>query len=260
MDDSGTEPGALEPGEYRELIAHASDVITIVDEDGTIQYQSPNSERVKGWPPEELIGGNILDYVHPEDRAEVIEQFESLTHEAGPIEKETEFRFRTKAGEWIWLAVRGTRLDPESSLDGYITTSRDISDRIGYERQLEEQLDGLGVLNQVLRHDVRNDLQVIRAYAELLADQVDTEGQEYAEILQEKTEHAVDLTRTARDMADVMLTADEEREAMNIRTVLEREIDELRSTYPEAVITVVGRSRRCRCWPTTCSTRSSGTC
>ena len=238
MDETGPEAGALTAEESRALVAHTSDAISIVDEEGTIRYQSPGSEHVKGWPPEELVGENVLEYVHPDDRDRVTEEFAGLTTESGPIETEIEFRFRRADGEWIWLAVKGVKPAPESPIDGYVTTSRDVTDRVTYERRLEEQLDGLDILNQVLRHDIRNDLQVISAYAELLADQVETDGEDYAETLQEKTDHAVALTRTARDVADVMLATGEDREPVALRSVLEREIDNLRSTYPGAAVTV----------------------
>jgi len=233
--------GELTAEQYRALIAHTSDVVTVVDGDGTVRYQSPGSERVKGWAPEEIRGENILEYVHPEDRGAVEEALGELTEgEAGYLEEEVEFRFRAKSGEWIWLAVRGVDPGPDSPIEGYVTTSRDISDRVAYERRLEEQRDSLGLLNEVLRHDIRNDLQVISAYAELLADRVDDEGREYVETLRERADHAVDLTRTARDMADVMLSAGSKRGPVDIRATLERELDEVRSTYPGALVTVDG--------------------
>ena len=46
---------------------NASDVITVLDADGTIRYDSPAVERVLGYKPEERIGTNALDYLHPND-------------------------------------------------------------------------------------------------------------------------------------------------------------------------------------------------
>jgi PAS domain S-box-containing protein len=232
--------GELTAEQYRALIGHTSDVVTVVDENGTVRYQSPSSERVKGWRPEEMRGENILEYVHPDDRDRVAERFGALAEETGHIDEELEFRFETKSGEWIWLAVTGAAADPDGPLEGYITTSRDISERVRSTERLEEQRDGLRLLNEVVRHDIRNDLQVVTAYAELLADRVDEEGRGYVETLRERADHAVDLTRTARDMADVMLSAGSQRQPVDIRATLERELDEVRSTYPGALVTVDG--------------------
>jgi len=91
-----------------------------------------------------------------------------------------------------------------------------------------------------MRHDIRNDLQLIGAYAELLEEHVDEEGAEYLDIIRESTENATDLTATARDLARVMLNADEEVRKVSLAGILEQQIEEIRSGYPGAVIAVEG--------------------
>ena len=49
------------------LVQYASDIITILEPDGTIRYESPAVESVLGYEPQELVDENILDYIHPED-------------------------------------------------------------------------------------------------------------------------------------------------------------------------------------------------
>ena len=53
---------------FRALIEHAHDIVVLLGPDGSILYQSPATERVLGYTPEELVGTNVLDIVHPEDR------------------------------------------------------------------------------------------------------------------------------------------------------------------------------------------------
>jgi DNA-binding NarL/FixJ family response regulator len=36
--------------------------------DGTIRYVSPSHERMLGYPLDELVGRNVLSFVHPEDQ------------------------------------------------------------------------------------------------------------------------------------------------------------------------------------------------
>ena len=112
-------------------------------------------------------------------------------------------------------------------------------DSPGQER-LAEQRDDLRLLNQVMRHDIRNDLQLIGAYAELLEEHVDEEGVEYLKIIKESTESATDLTATARDLARVMLDTDCEVRSVSIESVLAQQVEELRTGHPGAVVTVEG--------------------
>jgi signal transduction histidine kinase len=108
------------------------------------------------------------------------------------------------------------------------------------EERLKRQRDDLRLLNQVMRHDIRNDLQLIGAYAELLEDHVDEEGREYLEVIRENTQSAVDLTATVRDLAQVMLRDDAETRSVPFDRILSQQVEEVRSAYSTAVFTVEG--------------------
>ena len=205
MADEGLDLDALTTSQYQALIAESSDVITVVDVTGTIKYQSANSERIKGWPPEALIGENIVEFIHPDDRERVVKRFTALLGEVGSIDDEIEFRFRTQDGDYIWLAVTGSAPGTKIPLDGYVTLSRDNTKRKDYEKRLLDQRNDLETLNEVLRHDIRNDLQLIEAYAEMLEDHVDDEGREQLKKVQQSTDNAISLTKTAGDLANVLL-------------------------------------------------------
>ena len=106
-----------------------------------------------------------------------------------------------------------------------------------YRQQIEEQRDNLDILNQVLRHDIRNDLQLILAYTKMVADIIDDEEAEtHLQTVHENAEHAVDLTKVAREMAAVMLSAEQELEPISISSVVQSEIEQVREAYPDANI------------------------
>ncbi|MFC7043809.1 sensor histidine kinase [Halonotius sp. GCM10025705] len=186
----------LSTSQYKSLIKQGSDVVSIVAEDGTIRYQSPNSPHIKGWERDELVGENILEYIHPDDRSHVIEEFQSLVEASGYIEKQIEFRFQTKESGWIWLEVTGTAPGSEIPIDGYITTSRDASARKERERELREAKEELEQSNErleqfayVASHDLQEPLRMISSYMELLeaelGDELEDETQEYMEFATE---------------------------------------------------------------------------
>ena len=227
----------LSADQYRTLIEETSDVVSIIDDDGTVLYQSPDSESVKGWPRTALLGENILDYVHPNDKDRVVDALDALSNDE-EFDEEVEFRLRPEEGDWVWLATTGTTPDPDSPIDGVITTSRNITERKETEQQLKSQRDDLELLNQVVRHDIRNDLQVVSTYAELLEDHLDEDGNEHLDRLKESNEQAAELTVTARDLTDVILQSESDLESIPLITVVDREISELQSSQPDAVFTV----------------------
>jgi signal transduction histidine kinase len=105
---------------------------------------------------------------------------------------------------------------------------------------LEEQRNNLEILNEVLRHDIRNDLQIITTQSELLTGYVDDEGTEHLQTVRESAHSAAELTTTAGEIADVMTTQEIDQSQINLKTVLEEEIDTIRSTDQHVTIDIDG--------------------
>jgi len=115
-----------------------------------------------------------------------------------------------------------------------------VLDSIEGESELREQRDNLEVLDQMVRHDIRNDLQVISGYAEALQTRVDDSEREYVRQILTSTESATSLTQTARDLAEVMLRAEGEYESVPLRRRLTTQLEEVRAMHSNASITVDG--------------------
>lgn len=120
---------------FRTLVQNSSDIITILDADGTIRYESSSIERILGYKQEELLEKNAFEYVHPEDRESVAEVFASAVKEPGAL-VELEFRFRHANGKWVYLESVGNNLLEQAGINGFVVNSRDITDR----REQEERL------------------------------------------------------------------------------------------------------------------------
>lgn len=108
------------------------------------------------------------------------------------------------------------------------------------EYRLESQRDSLKLLNQTVRHDIRNDLQLVLAYAEMLEGYGNEETERYRENIYKAAKEAVDITETARDVTDVMLQTGADREPVNLRSQLLKEIEAIRSNYTGVVIDIDG--------------------
>ncbi|WP_172861800.1 PAS domain S-box protein [Halopenitus persicus] len=123
---------------------------------------------------------------------------------------------------------------PEGS--GNLWLYQDITQQKTYEQRLTEQRDELNTLNQVLRHDIRNDLQVVTGYLDLLTEYIDGDhdGREYMDRALDSSANAIELTRTARDLADVMLQDDREFTRVPIAATIVSEVEAVRSAYPRA--------------------------
>ncbi|WP_436936342.1 PAS domain-containing sensor histidine kinase [Halovenus marina] len=116
------------------LLEYAQDKIVVIDEEGVFRYVNRAAEPILGYDPETLIGENTFEYIHPEDRARVRDVFESVIGEGRFRDATGEYRFRRADGSWCWLESRFSNLT-DSQLDGYVVSSRDVTDRVEAEQR-----------------------------------------------------------------------------------------------------------------------------
>jgi PAS domain S-box-containing protein len=196
-----------------------------------------------GFAPEEIEPSLSAwkKRVHPDDMAAVEAELDA--HFAGETDRyDCEHRMRTADGEWKWVrdvgkvVKREERGDPLRAVGIHI----DIDDRKRAEAELQRQRDSLELLNEMVRHDIRNDLQVILLYAGLLADETTDTAHEHAERIVSNAETAISLTETARDLAEAMLQSERDAEPVALRTVLEQQLTAVRSAHEAALVTTAG--------------------
>ena len=164
----------LSPRAFEELLEHSVDVITVLDASGIILYESPSIERMLGYAPEGLVGESVFDYVHPDDRQEVFETFVDTIDSPGESTGSVELRFRCKDGSWLWVESRGVNR-AASEIDGFVVTSRDISERKAYEQRIERQNERLEEFASIVSHDLRNPLNVAEGRLELARADCDSD-------------------------------------------------------------------------------------
>ena len=161
------------PERFREFLEYGTDLVTVVDDDGRVRYESPSVGEVLGYEQGSTVGRSPLGYVHPDDRERVTERFyRALADpEAAPT---MEYRYRTADGDWVWLESQ-TRSLPGDGVGGrLLLNSRDVSDRKARERRLTDRNERLDRFASIVSHDLRNPLSVIRASMEMARLKDDT--------------------------------------------------------------------------------------
>jgi diguanylate cyclase (GGDEF)-like protein/PAS domain S-box-containing protein len=132
------EKALKESGErIRTLLQNTSDIITLLEADGTIRYVSPAVERVTGYRPEERIGTSAFGSVHPDDREQALNTFAEVLKEPG-LHPPLEFRVPHKEGSWCYLEHVVNNLLDDPAVSGVVVTSRDVTERKEAERKLRE--------------------------------------------------------------------------------------------------------------------------
>jgi diguanylate cyclase (GGDEF)-like protein/PAS domain S-box-containing protein len=123
---------------FRSLVRYSSDIITILEADGTVQYVSPAVERVTGYKPEEQEGTSAVGSVHPDDRDRALDTFAEVLKRPG-LHPPMEFRVLHRDGSWRNLEHVVNNLLDDPAVSGVVVTSRDITERKALEEQLLHQ-------------------------------------------------------------------------------------------------------------------------
>ncbi|MEU3492505.1 EAL domain-containing protein [Kitasatospora cineracea] len=130
---------ATKEAHFRSLVQGSSDVIMIAGPSGALSYVSPAALRVYGRDPEDLVGGNLLNLVHPEDVDRVLAEVRRILARTRGArfsigEPSARVECRIRSGEGEWLHVEST-VNPYR--DGLILNSRDITERVRLQAQLQ---------------------------------------------------------------------------------------------------------------------------
>lgn len=177
-----------------------------------------------------------LEYIHTEDRKRLRESLDACRSTGESID--TELQTSTTVSRTQWLQLTGERVD-ETTVRGAI---RDISAR-------KERGQRLTVLNRVLRHNLRNRLTVVTAYATELESKLTASADRAADTpafsveaacsqvkrIQQSTQELLAVAEKVRSFEKVVARA-EERGSVAVGRVLSSLLEEYRQQYPYAEI------------------------
>ncbi len=120
---------------YSAFVQNSSDIISILEADGTYRYQSPSFYEFTGYKEEEIIGKSTLDYIHPDYIENATEIFKAAIREPGSSYKD-EFLFKKANGDWITLEVHGKNVLNDEIIRGVVVNCRDVTER----KKIEEEI------------------------------------------------------------------------------------------------------------------------
>lgn len=124
---------------FRALAEQSSDIILIINREGIITYENKAVSEILGYKPEERIGANSLDNVHPDDKQSNIETFRKLFNNVNASTIQTEVRIRHKDGSWRIFEEVASVLFKDNKVESVVVNLRDITERKKFEEKLREK-------------------------------------------------------------------------------------------------------------------------
>jgi PAS domain S-box-containing protein len=161
---------------HSNLIQNSSDLVSVLEEDGTIRYLSPSAEQLLGYKPADLVDTNLFEYLPPEDIHHIQAYYDDAVNKPG-VTPPVEHRLRRADGSWVFVESIGNNLLDNPVVEGLIINSRDITLRKQaeeelrkYQEQLEELVDErtaeLQKTNKQLEEEIEERKSVEKALTE----------------------------------------------------------------------------------------------
>lgn len=167
----------------------------------------------------------FLDGIHPEDRPRVRRGMKRLSSgESVDIEYRVnrELSFR----RWVW--VRGHPITDGGEVTEIVGFVRDITDRRRRERQLR-------VLDNLLRHNLRNTMNVVLGNANLAARYGDDDVNQWMNTIIESGSELLDTVEKERRIVDVLCDAGD-LAPVDLVELLKTAITDVQNRYPDATV------------------------
>lgn len=121
--------------EYRLLAENASDVVFRSSRDGLIEWVTPSVSVRTGWTPEQLVGRQLRDLVHPDDTDRLAAAQAGLKDGIG-FEIELRIRIRTDGYHWFSVSIRPA-LDDAGTVTHLVGGWQDIQNMVQARAALE---------------------------------------------------------------------------------------------------------------------------
>ncbi|WP_179007968.1 PAS domain S-box protein [Winogradskyella forsetii] len=119
---------------FKALVTGAFDLVAVIDIKGHYLFMSPSIMAIAGIPPEEFIGKNAFEFVHPDDIEQIQADFKASIKKDRVIMKP--YRAKNVKNEWRWVETILTNMLENPAIKGIVINSRDITEKIKQEEKI----------------------------------------------------------------------------------------------------------------------------
>ncbi len=153
---------------YRTLAESCHAGVYIV-QDGTIRFVNPYMLAYSGYSEDELLGADIWNFVHPEDRERG--RADAISMLRGERSTPYEYRFIGSSGQSIWImeTVRPITYEGNRAVLG---NTMDVTERHHMEDRIRQavKMEAIATLAGGIAHEFNNILSAVMGYTEMARD------------------------------------------------------------------------------------------
>ena len=219
---------------YRTVVEDMPAMICRFLPDGTLMFVNDAYCRYFNKKKEELIKQNFFQFIPEEDHEEVKNHFMPLTMQEPVITYEHQVVATDGDIHWQQWTDRAL-FDLQDNLVGYQSIGQDITERKRAEEELEVHREHLKLINQILRHDVLNDLTAVKSALRLYESSND---EEFLKEASRYVDRGVGTIKRMRELESI-ISSHKDLEFYDVKDVIKKVIE----NYRFIQFTVEGKCR-----------------
>ncbi|MEF8774496.1 MAG: PAS domain S-box protein, partial [Halobacteriales archaeon] len=209
---------------YRRAIEEATDLIAAVDDDLRFLFANPAYRAFHGLDADAVTDRTLPEVLGPETFGTVVPHLQRAR------EGETvRYRMRRSLpdGPTHTFDIRYYPLETDDGdVEGVVATMHDVTELEARDRHLR-------TLDRLLRHNLRNELNLVLGQAELLADAGDEAVTRRATEIRAATDRLLAQADKEREIVE-LLSGPPTVEAVSVGTTVERAVAEVKKRHPDA--------------------------
>ncbi|ELY56169.1 hypothetical protein C491_14517 [Natronococcus amylolyticus DSM 10524] len=221
----------LPPIAYTTAMRNSPDGVLVLDSNGRVVHSNESVGQLLGVSPP--FTGKPVDAVLPElcDETDDVRTVETETPEGD--------RF---------LELRSQPLRSQETTVGRVIVLRDVTAQKRYERSLELRNEQGELLNQLVRHDIRNEMGLVLGLLRRVEPELERLREDSPEVhdrlaahtdrIRWNCEHVVDLTETVGELLQTIDQREREPRPVDLEPVLEEELEIVAAAFDDARIEV----------------------
>ncbi|HEY6533872.1 MAG TPA: PAS domain S-box protein [Acidimicrobiales bacterium] len=201
------------------VIGASPDVITILEDDGTIRTTSVAFERIFGYSTRAVVDKKLSEIVHPDDAEATQALLDQLRR---GVRSRVTLRFRSQTVDGVWVTIEShaqvisrtdgsTGDDAISGSDGVVMVSRDVTDQIALEHALRKALEQAEQASMAksaflsrVSHELRTPLNAMLGFTQLLEmEELPDPAPEYIGQISRAGSHLLALINEVLDIARI---------------------------------------------------------
>lgn len=215
-----------------EAIDEAPVGITITDparDDNPMIYINDAFVELTGYPREEAVGRNCRFLQGPDTDPDRVARIRESIDAEEPISIDVRNYRKDGSAFWNHLEIAPVRND-DGVVTNWVGFQQDVT---GRKRRLKQ----LGVIDRTLRHNLRNDINVIRGQAETIQSRASGETVSSAEQIVETSDELVAMAQKEQAITELLLETPRQVET-DLGSLLRQIAAAHRSDHPDATIDV----------------------